>query len=432
MHMSYEIPESYQPVCFTSLPTEVQTIFHDLSRRAFEFPIRLYSVEAVEAAALLLSEDVKKAVSAHPVLARTFRSNELLATLLNAFSIALAPSYHIETIRYLIEMNPHMLLKDYGSGIESSPLYTLTLDYNKSTLLPWIAERYPWILQNEACQRLPPHLEMMESYLNEHVGLETLRKFYEVYPQGLREKHEDKGYPLSVSLEGPLAPDAEFFFWMAHQYPEAAYFKKNSVSILYTACYALALGEYQCMLSMNAICRFLISEHPTLVRQTTDEGYLPIHTLTTRCHQPMVQEIAVLLLQAYPECVHVMAGAEYPALPTVRFIQQIHPLIRQEIETDEEISELSKASQNISTAAALSIGHESNHAALFSCLFGSLSEVFGSWSNLYICEVLLARKKQIQELITDTCRTLETDYEESDDDESDDEQDDNDDDLIDD
>jgi hypothetical protein len=68
----------------------------------------------------------------------------------------------------------------------------------------------------------------------------------------------------------------------------------------------------------------------------------------------MVQEIAVLLLRTYPECVHVEAGAPYPALSTVPFIQQIHPLILQEMELDEERLQLSKISQNISAAAALS------------------------------------------------------------------------------
>lgn len=108
-------------------------------------------------------------------------------------------------------------------------------------------------------------------------------------------------------------------------------------------------------LTLAKICRFLITAHPDLTReQVKDRGYLPIHMLAHRCNRPLVQEIVVLLLRAYPDCVSVKAGEFRPALCTVPFIQNLRPLILNTTEIDEEILMLSLTADNLLGAAVLS------------------------------------------------------------------------------
>ena len=267
---------------------------------------------------------------------------------------------------------------------------------------------------------------MMKCYIRGKCDLQVVRKFYEIYPQGLQECSEDVcggSYPLSISLAGWVAPDPDLFIWMAQQNPEAVHqtFYHN-FTILHETCSSLSTNEHQnelipfkCTPNMAKICRFLISEHPGLVcQELRGHGYLPIHMLAHCCNRPIVQEIAVLLLKEYPECVHVKAGSDHPELAMVPFVQQVHPLIVEELEIDKEILQLTQMSKNMAEAAISSKSRFTSTSALegstlTSALFGPFSEVFVAWANLRVCDVLPAAKQRVQERIAETCRNLEAD-----------------------
>ncbi len=225
------------------------------------------------------------------------------------------------------------------------------------------------------------------------------------------------GYPLSKCLSGHKEPDADLVIWMAQQYPAAVYHKPmHGLTVLHRVCGSLAMMEnefeyapIQCTPNMAKICRFLISEHPRLVEeQIHNGGYLPIHMLAGHCNRPIVQEIAILLLKAYPDCVQVKAGRLHPKLSMVPFIQQVLPLAEQELKIDLVMRRLVQASQDMASTAALSTTGKPPRstpkgAAMRSSLFGSVAGVFCSWSNLQTSVVLPASKQRIQERIAQVC-----------------------------
>ncbi len=59
--------------------------------------------------------------------------------------------------------------------------------------------------------------------------------------------------------------------------------------------------------------------------------------LARRCNRPLVQEMILLLIKVCPECLLGEAGTLLPELAAIPFIQQVHPLILDELETDDEI-----------------------------------------------------------------------------------------------
>lgn len=106
----------------------------------------------------------------------------------------------------------------------------------------------------------------------------------------------------------------------------------------------------------------------------------------------------------------VKAGRVYPELSTVPFIQQVLPLVLEELDIDQEMAQLVHASKNMKKAVVLftnSTSATSNDSILRFLLFDSLSEVFCSWANLRVSTLLPASKKHIHELIDKTCRTFE-------------------------
>lgn len=191
---------------------------------------------------------------------------------------------------------------------------------------------------------------------------------------------------------------------------------------------------FKCTPNMAKVCRFLISEHPDLIRkQIHGQGHLPIHKLANRCNRPLVQQMTILLIKSFPECLQIKAIKRDPGLPTIPFIQQVHPLIMNELEIDEEGSQLTEIMHNVKQAATLSKVHPSStsgstSSSWNSSLFDSVAEIFCSWANLRVFDVLKARKRRIQELIADSCH-LTTGDDVSDDDEDDEEDEEEDDDM---
>lgn len=149
-----------------------------------------------------------------------------------------------------------------------------------------------------------------------------------------------------------------------------------------------SLAKDNCTPNIAKVCRFLISEHAGLVRRRDCDGRsLPIRLLAKRCNRPLVQEIAVLLLKAYPECVHVRAAKWQPRLSTVPFIQQVLPLVHNELEIDQEILLISQRSENLtkvtfSPTNGPTSTRAQNDFTLKASLIGAIAEVFRSWANL--------------------------------------------------
>ncbi|GAX09373.1 hypothetical protein FisN_6Lh255 [Fistulifera solaris] len=331
-----------------------------------------------------------------------------------------------ETIKFLIEINPYCLLyarKDIDGYGKVAPIYLIP-ENGRCKLLHWIAERYPWVFQHKLCQKKPPHLKMVQYYTDGRCDAETVRAFYELYPQGLREKDkadQTSKYPLAASLSGMEEPDADLFIWMAEQFPKAVYHKPiRGYTVLHSACYNLAAKEndwesvpLKCTPNMAKICRFLISEHPRLIRQKVrGGGPLPIHELANSCNRRLVQEMVIVLLKAYPESINAKSYKWDPDLPTVPFIEKIHPLIVKEMDIDQQIDHLTQLSQDMEKAVTL-LKKTSNgtqgptRPKSNNCLFESVAGVFCSWANVQVSDVLQARQKRIQESIADVCRLLE-------------------------
>ena len=423
--MSNEIPESSKPIFDSELAPELEEKFSALFDEAYDLFNVNPDTESVQTAAVLLHQHITQEVTAHPILARTLNQELLKWSLVEVLLVKTYGACH-ETIQFLIETNPHVLLyariRDvYKEGL----IHLVAEDGWNCPLLPWIAERYPWVFQDKLCRKKPPHLDMVRHCVNERCDLETVRTFYELYPQGLREKGRcmDSRYPLKAILEGSEEPDADFFIWMAQQFPKAVYHKPiRGRTILHSVCYAMAAKAndyeyvpFKATPNMAKICRFLISEHPSLIRQKVrGGGPLPIHELANSCNRPLVQEMVILLLKAYPDCLQAKSYKWHPELPTVPFTEQVYPLIVDELEIDREIVMLSQLSQDMAKATVLSKNEltsvkEPTGPNVNLSLFDSVADVFCCWANLQVSDVLPARKRRIHERITDVRLLLEGD-----------------------
>ena len=396
------IPQPLKPINETEATRWMQRRFHRLLSEA-SYPHSLEEEDAVESLTLRIQEEV----SAHPILARIVSPTVPAWSLLDV--LCRKNSDCREVIKFLVEVNPHALLLARPSFDQfiyrapSPPIHVLADKPWNCALLPWLAERFPWVLQNDVCRKKPPHCTMVRCYARGTCRVETVQRFYELYPQGLQEPFYGS-YPLSILLEGPRKPDAYLFIWMANEYPQAVYYKQQGTeqNLLHRVCESLAGAVNVRTPHMADICQFLISEHADLVWQKAyGLGALPIHILAKRCNRPNVQKLVMLLLKAYPECVQIKAGDVYPELSTVPFIQQVHSLMEDEFDVEQEIVMLPQIVENMAAAAALP-----NSSAFITSLLGSVSEVFLSWGNLRVSEVLPAKKQRIQERIADTCRIM--------------------------
>ncbi len=408
--MSQEKPEFLKPIPDSELTEELRRKFHML-------------IEEVG------DQFNNEFVSAHPILAHTVaeqmsRVSLLLVLCTKAMCKTDYPSFQ-KSIQFLIQQNPHALLWGHDGGFDHElPIHLIAKHKHFCLLLPWIAECYPWVLEHELCQKNPPHAELVRHHVISRVcDRYFIQNFYEIYPKGLQEKgvggFSFAEFPLAKLLMGSEEPDADLFIWMAKRFPEAVHHElRHGLTALHLVCNSLAMDAIecsyfpdQCTPNMAKICRFLISEHPQLIRkQVFGTGSLPIHELAGFCNRPIVQEIVILLLKAYPECVQVEVGGSHPELSSVPFIQQVLRLIRQELDTDQELAQLVQVSQNVAQAAVLPVV---NSSTLGSSLFGSVSEVVCSWADLRIT-VVFSASVQIKEHIAAICRAFEGDDPEDD------------------
>ncbi|GAX09372.1 hypothetical protein FisN_6Lh257 [Fistulifera solaris] len=412
--MSNERPELSKPLLDSRLPLDLRRTFYAVFVEAYELFNQNRTIDSVLAVVPVLHQRVTEAVTAHPVLASTIFKDFFKWSLLEVF-IEKTHFFCQDTIRFLIETNPDALLwahrADDGFG-RTAPINMLA-ENGRSKLLLWVAERYPWVLQHRQCRTMPPHLAMVRSYTDSGIcDAGTIRKFYELYPQGLREKSKldsEPKYPLAAILEGNAEPPADLVIWMAEQYPKAIYHEWNTgYTVLHEVCYLMANKQNHarlpcmCTANMANICRFLIAEHPCLIRkQVRGRGTLPIHMLAKSCNRPLVQEMAILLMKAFPDCVNASD------LRSIPFIEQVHPLIIDELEIDQEILMLTQILQSMEKAVLLMKDQSCFTSRPNSSLFNAAAETFCSWAILQVSVILPTRKRQVTDRIAGLCRLIE-------------------------
>ncbi len=427
--MSYEVPDFKQPIFESELKPTLRTKFRVLCKEVYEWDAIHHESPKDDAAAL--HRKIRKEVKAHPIFARTLFQDDMTGhLLLLELLIDNVGSVSYETIQFLIKMNPHSLLwkgeddddDDDEDEVEDDDnsdddvfliIHELVDTEWGCKMLPWIAQHYPWVFQHKACQEAPPHFEMLSEYVNGYCDLETAQNFYKVYPQGLREKLRG-AHPLTAILRGRRVPDADFFIWMAREYPEAVC--SGTHSVLHDLCASLSSrNEYkeECTPNMTKILHFLISEHPNLLLKEGYGGSTPIQWLARSCNRPPVQEMIILILKVCPQCVQAKPYCWLPQLLNVPFIEQVYPLVMNELEIDRDMSILDHVSKNLEKAAVLSTYHcnptnTNDNSHVTSSFLGSLSEVYRSWAELRR-DSLSKQKQLIQENITQVCLSLEGD-----------------------
>eukprot|EP00527_Entomoneis_sp_CCMP2396_P009413 CAMPEP_0198138570 /NCGR_PEP_ID=MMETSP1443-20131203/1956_1 /TAXON_ID=186043 /ORGANISM="Entomoneis sp., Strain CCMP2396" /LENGTH=484 /DNA_ID=CAMNT_0043800389 /DNA_START=124 /DNA_END=1578 /DNA_ORIENTATION=- len=397
---------------------EVEEVEEDEEERAEKVLTKRHQLENIlESRAAALCTRIEEEVSVHPIFAKTVQSSMLRWSLLTVVceKTYQSTSCH-DTIKFLIEANPHALFWRWDEYEPKDVIHSIAKSHG--VLLPWIAERYPWVFEHKSCRKAPPHLELVRKYANGQCVASVVRRFYELYPQGLlqQDKLMRGGFPLQYSLKGWEECDADLFIWMAQQAPAAMAHKENSgTTVLHSACMSLSSSVDPdvivpinlCTENMVRICRFLVSERPGLVRTKGRGGRgLPVHYLGRRCNRILVQEVLLLLLKEFPQSIEVKASGFLPKLSNVPFIQEVAPLVKQESEVQQEQEWLLPAAANFL-------------ACTRSLDFAKVGEVFESWVTQRTSVVL----KSIQEQIGEIRLSFQGDDVDSSDDEEDGEED---------
>ncbi|GAX10709.1 hypothetical protein FisN_14Lu249 [Fistulifera solaris] len=407
-NMSYEIPEAFTPILNTDVSRELDDKFQALFDKVIDHD---------HSKAEHFYQRIKEEVTAEPLLVRMINTSMENWSLLGA--VCRWAKFDCQgTILFLIEQNPHALMwvgRSRDRNKRCAPIHLIGESSRNCTWLFWIVKRYPWVFEHKVCQRNPPHLSMVRCWANGDCESEVIRWFYEAYPQGLHEKERITStvgkYALMVSLEGSEEPDADIFIWMAEQHPDAIYYKTvRGYSILHQVCEALGAKEneyqfvpFKCSPNMAKIARYLISEHSDLVRQRIHRcGYLLIHLLATRLNHPLVQEMVILLLKAYPECIQVKAAKCRPELSVLPFIQELYPLLMSELEVDTEIALLAQLSDSMANAVLIS----GDSSLVKNSFLGSISEIFRCWADLRIAHVSI-QQQRIRDGIAEMCHRHE-------------------------
>jgi hypothetical protein len=405
-HTSSSSEEELKPIADVDLPTEVRERFESLFEEIYRL-FRVHGEETIEEAGRVMCERVQRDVSEYPILAKTVSKNMLGWSLLTTVcEKTYSRDVGHTAIKYLITRNPHALIWRWVDNYEhSSPLKTIAQNYCHCVLLPWIAQHYAWVFDHPTMLERPPHFELVRNYAQGECPASVVRSFYEWYPKGLQQTDQYGRSPLHLCFDGWDECDAELFEWMAKQHTEAISSRDNfGMTILHTACGVISsvregvAASSLCTENMARICRFLVSENPQAVRLKAEGGFgLPVHYLARRCNRPIVQDLVILLLNHYPQAVNIMAAPYLPKLATVPFIQQVLPLVQQEIHIQEERIWLSQACTN------LGIYTESVGTALL----GRMNEVFSSWAKDRLAVKFPALEEEIQAQIEE----VKTDFE---------------------
>ena len=359
--------------------------------------------ESIETAGRVLCERIQDEVTEFPVLANTV-SNSCNLSLLAVCEKISNRVVH-DAIKFLITANPHALIySTHRVYFSSHSIDSIANDDCHCILLPWIAKHYPWVFDHHQIRKLPPHAELVIKQTRGVIEASVVRRFYEIYPQGLKQKNRGcRGFPLQIMCNFQYTGyDADLFEFMAKQYPEAMSGRDRvGTTVLHKVCMDLAktFDEQDKIFPKEntaQICRFLVNECPQLVRSEGKSGRgLPIHFLAHRLNRPLVQEIAILLLKEYPDAIEIRTRSIFPQLSSRPFVQQIVPLLQQEKDMQQERAWLALASTNFHCFA------NSNGAEV--CV--QVGDAFTNWAETKFRKAEL----EIQQKISELCVSFEGD-----------------------
>lgn len=364
-------------------------------------------------------ECIRLKVTANPTLSRvTYKGKSILFAILERRRRM--EEERLSIIKFMIQMNPSALLW-VGPGQVypvvgftfggKSPIFMIVHNDLHCTLMPWIAAKYPWLLDHEEAKRSVFDLIDLYNSRNDTSQCTTslIKQFFEAYPQALHQEDSDGNSPLH-SLVGSQYCDVDLFKWMAQRYPnnrlamdesgcliQGALLKVNrdGMTLLHVACKCLARYNED---NMCTICKYLIDSCPKSVQSLTEKGRLPIHLLLESppsINHPLVREVIVCLLREYPESYDRLAirsrvQGRVPYLPP--FIRHIKLLLDKEKELMESANQLRVMPGTLSTAVACT----SNELAT------STTDVFNSWATSFV-QVLDSKVKDISIQLDHAC-----------------------------
>ena len=267
---------------------------------------------------MALNEHIQREVTAKPILARIMKGQHTREelSLLSVACSNLGGNSFLLAIKCLIRANPSALLWETGNHTRitlfSPQIYMIVRHSFHCVLMPWIAEKYRWVLDHEICLEDPPVFYLLELYVSSNCNAGTIRQFFEAYPRGITQKNHRGCNPLHIIPTRGRGCNRDLFQWVAQQCPSnMSDADRDGETPLHYACWMLAGNHFQ----SGEICRYLIEHCPESVRISGDQRRLPIRILLDRCQHQFVKEVVVCLLRAYPESYDVAAQTDIGDVP---------------------------------------------------------------------------------------------------------------------
>lgn len=257
------------PVPFRSFTQEEQAAAIDLCFFIRSTPWRNNPSQLLERCTSTLSK--------HPILAR---SNDIalssggegyfniLGLLLMSHGAMKSQAKFLDVFKCVISANPWSLLWFVVDGGMRNMSIISTNEWLGPKLLLWIAKKLPFILDSAAGESIkqPPHFDMYSNNGFLQDGGEKIRRFYEVYPQGIQQHGSQQIWQscsvLHAVIKSMRMPDPirmQLVKWMVQSYPELLTERDQAeLTPLGWACRVYAgVGDPS---SMIAICEYLASQ----------------------------------------------------------------------------------------------------------------------------------------------------------------------------
>jgi len=349
---------------------------------------------------------IVEAVSECPVLAKTVTPKGY--SLLKAAVEVSSPLVH-PSIKFLIEKNPTALIWPGGDSLtRQQPLATIAGDRCHYTLMPWIAEKIPFVFdasydkfQEEiGGSWYPSHTYMTTNCKQPGEDQSLIRQFYEVYPQGLRQGCPG-GLPIHIYLscvwEEPHVwnePEIDIVKFMVDQNPTSLRVATLSGEFpLHVACFGLIFHPTD---TMAEVCLHLASKCPEAIPIFRSDGLLPIQILSCCINRPAVQKVALAFLRWYPgiidapECRSLVNDEFSPAPKDVPFLRDVHTFVVEEIAVQKEVDPL--ANLSAPWLEGVKLCNNDRHIPV--------ADAYENWLELRTAQ-LQNRLEQIHELVTE-------------------------------
>lgn len=235
--------------------------------------------------------------------------------------------------------------------------------------MPWIANSFPTILDDEACLEQPPIFDLIQC----GNGL-VIKEFLEAHPQSHLLVDEEGCTPLHAALLHPprrFQPDADTIKWMCEANPSCLLkTNHNGMTPLLCACYNISIEGFD---DDASILKVLIEGCPQSIRRPDKYGYLPISYVLDIWDE--FPQVIVAMLIEYPESLDISLSVySYTKEYTKALIQRIKP----------HVDELRELKDNIFHLQVNKMFLDKAVACTKDKMLRSLSEVFDSWATDYL------------------------------------------------